>query len=185
MAPRAAHLGRCYAPGVLPIGLPARKVADIDWPRWVPKQRATLLFVIMRGRVLLIRKKRGLGAGKINGPGGRIEPGESPEACAIRETKEELGIIAVCVSRRGELSFQFTDGFSIHAEVFTAPSFNGEPSETAEAIPLWFPVGELPYAEMWEDDAIWLPLLLAGKCFFGRFVFDGDSMLDWDVREQS
>lgn len=39
---------------------------------------ATLMFVIdeARGEVLLIRKKRGLGAGKINGPGGKIDPGK-------------------------------------------------------------------------------------------------------------
>jgi 8-oxo-dGTP diphosphatase len=164
--------------------LPPRKVADVDWPRWVPEQRASLLFVVKGGRILLIRKKRGLGAGKIKGPGGRIEPGESAQACAIRELGEELGIVPGCPSRRGDLSFQFTQGFSIHAEVFTAPSFTGEPRETAEAIPLWFPVGELPYAQMWEDDAIWFPLLLAGKCFSGRFVFDDDSMLDWEVCEQ-
>jgi 8-oxo-dGTP diphosphatase len=156
-------------------------VADIDWSLWVPKERATLLFVLDGGRVLLIRKKRGLGAGKINGPGGRIEPGESAEACVIREVGEELVVVPFGVSRRGELSFQFVDGFSIHAEVFVAAGCTGEPRETAEAVPLWFQVGEIPYAEMWADDAIWLPLLLAGKCFVGRFVFVGDAMLDWTV----
>ncbi|MBT4161861.1 MAG: NUDIX hydrolase, partial [Gammaproteobacteria bacterium] len=49
------------------------KVAAIDWENWEPEEVATLLFVVRDGRVLLIRKKRGLGAGKINGPGGRLE----------------------------------------------------------------------------------------------------------------
>lgn len=61
------------------------KLSDIDWITWVPQERATLLFVIRNGQVLCIRKKRGLGAGKINGPGGRIDPGESAEQAAIRE----------------------------------------------------------------------------------------------------
>jgi hypothetical protein len=52
-------------------------VTEIDWPRWTSVDRTTLLFVVAGGRILLIRKKRGLGAGKINGPGGRIEDGES------------------------------------------------------------------------------------------------------------
>jgi 8-oxo-dGTP diphosphatase len=159
-------------------------VADIDWLGWAPRERATLVFVIDGGKVLLIRKKRGLGAGKINGPGGRIEPGESAEACAVREVKEELDVVPVGVSHRGELSFQFVDGFSIHAEVFVATACEGEPRETEEAVPLWCPLGDIPYSEMWADDAIWFPLLLAGKCFTGRFVFDGDAMLDSDVREQ-
>ena len=63
-----------------------------DWTTWTPTLRATLLFLVKDGQVLLIRKKRGLGAGKINGPGGKIDPGETPEQCAVRETQEELGI---------------------------------------------------------------------------------------------
>lgn len=36
---------------------------------------------------------------------------------------------------------------------------------------------------MWADDIIWLPLMFAGKRFAGRFIFDGDSMLDHALRE--
>ena len=64
-----------------------RRVADVDWERWTVEERDTLLFVVKDGRVLLIRKKRGLGAGNINGPGGHIEAGETPIECAIRETR--------------------------------------------------------------------------------------------------
>jgi 8-oxo-dGTP diphosphatase len=46
------------------------------------------LFVIRDGHILLIHKKRGLGAGKINGPGGRIDLGESPQECAVRKFKK-------------------------------------------------------------------------------------------------
>ena len=56
----------------------------IDWSTWQPQMLATLLFIFRDGEVLLIRKKRGLGAGKINGPGGKIDPGETPEQCAVR-----------------------------------------------------------------------------------------------------
>ena len=45
-------------------------VSDIDWDTWQPEEVATLMFIIQGDSVLLIRKKRGLGAGKINGPGG-------------------------------------------------------------------------------------------------------------------
>ncbi|HYF35152.1 MAG TPA: NUDIX domain-containing protein, partial [Prosthecobacter sp.] len=57
-----------------------------DWRAWQPAIRATLMFIIdeARDEVLLIRKKRGLGAGKINGPGGKIDPGESSIECAVR-----------------------------------------------------------------------------------------------------
>jgi len=65
-----------------------RNLGDIDWATWTPVDTATLLFVVRHTEVLLIRKKRGLGAGKINGPGGRLEKGESLAECAVRETEE-------------------------------------------------------------------------------------------------
>ena len=74
----------------------ARRMSEIDWASWVPTEKATLLFVLRDGQVLLIHKKTGLGAGKINGPGGRIDPGETPRQCAIREVQEEL-----CVTPTG------------------------------------------------------------------------------------
>ena len=48
------------------------RIKDVDWESWEPEQVATLLFVIKDTEVLLIHKKRGLGAGKINGPGGKL-----------------------------------------------------------------------------------------------------------------
>ena len=159
-----------------------QRVADIDWPNWHPEQRATLLFVVRDGQVLLIHKKRGLGAGKINGPGGRIDPGETPLECAVREVEEELCVTPTGVRESGELRFQFVDGLSIHGYVFLADDCIGEPQETEEAIPRWTPLDEIPYARMWQDDHLWIPLMLAGKRFDGRFVFDGDTLLDQDLR---
>jgi 8-oxo-dGTP diphosphatase len=158
-----------------------RRVRDIDWRAWEPRDRATLLFVVRDEKVLLIRKKQGLGAGKINAPGGRIEPGETPLADAVREVEEELGTTPPGVSERGELSFQFIDGYSIHAVVFLAQDCAGEAHETGEATPLWVPLEAIPYSEMWADDALWVPLLPAGARFRGRFVFDGDHMLDHEL----
>ena len=154
-----------------------KRLEDVDWEGWVPEVRATILFVVRDGRILLIRKKRGFGAGKINGPGGKLDPGESPFDCALRETQEELGVTPRGVKQRGELHFQFTDGFSILGYVFLARDCDGEPHETAEAAPLWTPLDAIPYAEMWADDAIWMPWLLEGRRFFGRMLFDGDIML--------
>ena len=158
-----------------------RKVSDIDWATWNPQQRATLLFVIRDGEVLLIHKKRGLGAGNINGPGGRLEPGETPLQAAIREVEEELCITPEDISHCGELSFQFVDGLSIHCTVFRAESFRGTPQETDEAIPLWTPVDQIPYDRMWADDRCWLPLMLDRTPFTGQFIFDDHRMVDYRI----
>jgi 8-oxo-dGTP diphosphatase len=156
-------------------------IADIDWERWAPTDVATLLFVVRDGQVLLIRKKRGLGAGKINAPGGRLEPGEAPRQAAIREAYEEVGITPFGIEHRGELSFQFVDGYGLHVHVFSAIGCEGQVCETDEATPLWTPLDQIPYAEMWADDALWLPKLLRGESFAGRFVFDRDAMLDYEL----
>jgi 8-oxo-dGTP diphosphatase len=156
-------------------------IETVDWNTWKPQQRATLLFVIRNGMILLIHKKRGLGAGKINAPGGRIDAGETPLEAAIREVREELLITPVGVRQRGELRFQFVDGLSLHGYVFAATDCEGEPQETEEARPLWTSVDEIPYHRMWADDRLWLPLLLEGRYFEGRFIFDGDVMRAYEI----
>jgi 8-oxo-dGTP diphosphatase len=162
-----------------PRGVPRiRTLADIDWAAWQPVYVATLLFVFRGDDVLLIRKKRGLGAGKINGPGGRVEPGETLLACAVREVEEEVGVTPVDPHWCGEHRFHFTDGFSLHTHVYCANAHVGEPVETDEAIPMWVARPELPYAEMWADDILWVPHMLAGRRFAGRFLFEGDQLLD-------
>jgi len=157
------------------------RLEEIDWSSWKPVDKATLLFVLRDSEVLLIRKRRGLGAGKINAPGGRLDDGESPRAGAIREVQEEVCVTPLDPDHCGELLFQFVDGYSIHVWVFLAADHQGEACTTDEAIPLWTPLDEIPYDEMWADDREWVPLMLAGKRFFGRFIFDGDRMLDHEV----
>jgi len=150
---------------------------DEYWQKWQPREKATLCFIIRDGQILLIRKKRGLGAGKINAPGGRIESGENPWQCAIRETQEEVGVTPRDLVERGQLHFQFADGYSLHCTVFTASDFSGNLIETDEALPIWTDIEQIPYSEMWADDIHWLPGVIQGGTFRGYFHFDGDSML--------
>lgn len=161
-----------------------RNVAAIDWQAWKPLELGTLCFVIRDSRMLLIRKKRGLGAGKIVGPGGRLEPGETPIECAIREVQEELRVTPTQVVPRGEHLFQFVDGYAIRVFAFSAAGYQGEPRETDEAIPVWTSLDAIPYGEMWEDNRVWMPLLLSGVPFSGRYVFDGDALLDHEIEHR-
>jgi 8-oxo-dGTP diphosphatase len=156
----------------------ARTIAETDWKHWRAIDRATLVFIIRDSRILLIRKKRGLGAGKINGPGGRIEPGESPQECGVREVQEELCVTPRYLQPHGELLFQFTDAYSIHVHVFSASDCEGTPQETEEAIPIWAALDAIPYEEMWADDILWLPIVLDGGRCTGRYIFDDDEMVD-------
>lgn len=161
--------------------VPMNCYRDIDWQLWRPREHATLMLLIREKRLLLILKKRGLGAGKFNGPGGRVEPAETPRQAAIREVEEEVGVTPSGIQEAGTLWFQFVDGHSILGHVYTASAYSGTLQETDEAAPFWVPIDEIPYHNMWADDRIWLPLALSGKPFTGRFLFEGDQMLGCEM----
>lgn len=69
--------------------------------------------------------------------------------------------------------------------MFLAGAFTGTPTETDEAIPMWFPLDALPFHEMWDDDHTWLPLLLAGKLFHGVVTVaeDNETTVTRDIHE--
>lgn len=137
---------------------------------------ATLMFVIRDGEILLIEKLRGIGKGKVNGPGGKIDPGETPAQCVVRECQEELHITPRNPVKMGELWFAMSDMDDIHCHVFTSSEFDGVPTATDEAVPLWTDIKKIPWERMWEDDPQWLPHMLEGKKFLGKFVFEGEKM---------
>lgn len=156
--------------------------ASIDWEHWSYGIHATLMFIVREGQALLIEKKRGLGAGKINGPGGKIDPGETPLEAVIRETQEELCITPLAPRKLGELWFVMSHVPDIRCHVYRADNFEGTPTETDEATPVWTPCDRIPYERMWEDDRHWMPLLLADTTFHGRFVFREESMQWMDMQ---
>ncbi len=150
---------------------------------WTPNMRANLVFLTRGDALLLIHKKTGLGAGKINGPGGKLEPGETALEAARREVREELQIEVGELEKMGELHFDFVDGLKLHCVVFHGTEFTGTPTETREAKPEWFPIADLPLDRMWADDRHWLPGMLRGEKFQAWFRFDGETMLTREVKK--
>lgn len=156
-----------------------------DWGNYVPQDRAVLCFLLRGDELLLIRKKRGLGAGKVNAPGGKQELGETLTDTAQRETREEVGLLPQDPKHHGTLRFAFADGYNLEVHIFLSWAWTGELIETEEAIPFWVTRSEIPYHEMWEDDRHWLPQVLAGHTVEAEMRFDGDRMLSWDLRFSS
>ena len=117
-----------------------------------------------RTEVCLGMKRVGYGKGKWNGFGGKIEKGETPGQAAIRELNEESGIVTQMsnLQKMAEILYhEPTEDWYVH--VFVCNKWVGNPAKSDEMIPRWFEVGNIPYNEMWENDALWLPKVLEGN----------------------
>lgn len=148
------------------------------------KKILTLCLVHQHPKILLGMKKRGFGAGRWNGFGGKLNPGETVEQAALREFKEEADIEVRNIEKVGLIDFSFEGNPEIlEVHIFRAGEFSGEPKESEEMKPQWFDTAEIPFDKMWPDDKHWFPLFLAGKKFTGKFLFGkGDTILEYDLK---
>lgn len=132
----------------------------------------TLCIIHQHPKILLGMKKRGFGAGRWNGFGGKISAGESIEEAARREVKEEAGIDIKELIKMGIIEFEFHGNPEIlEVHIFKATQFEGDPAESEEMKPNWFTVKKIPYDNMWPDDKYWIPLFINGSKFKGKFLF--------------
>ena len=147
-------------------------------------KQVTLLLLRKPGHVLLAMKKRGFGEGLWNGVGGKVGPGETVKAAAIRECQEEIGITPQNVKLTGRIRFTMPDDptFGHDCFIFTANHWEGEPQETEEMRPQWFKVTEIPYEKMWPVDSIWMPHLIADEHFTGSAHTSETELISHDIK---
>lgn len=139
------------------------------------KMETTLLLMIKDGKILLGEKKKGFGKGKLNGPGGKIEPGETPEQGMIRETREEVGITPTKYKEMGTVEFvEWYKGEkqNVIFYLYVATEYEGKLKESDELKPYWFDLDNIPYDKMFEDDSYWMPIVLEGNKIQAFFEYD-------------
>lgn len=145
---------------------------------------ATLCYVKQDGKTLMlhrVKKANDVHAGKWNGLGGKLEPGESPEQCVIREVREEAGLEIVRPRYHGLLIFADFAGDDWFVWVFTADQFSGDLAESSEGNLKWIPNAEVTSLNLWPSDPIFLPWLDTDKIFSARFQYHGDEMFGHEV----
>ncbi|MBB5633740.1 8-oxo-dGTP diphosphatase [Cryobacterium mesophilum] len=139
--------------------------------------------------VLLGRKKTGLGRGKLVGPGGKLEADESPTDAVVREVAEEVGVVidTDALELIGELTYPFPHApkWSQKSWAFLCRAWEGNPTESEELRPEWYPMSALPLDQMWDDAKYWLPTALAGDRVVATFSFGRDGSTvessDWEA----
>jgi len=147
------------------------------------KKILTLASAIKGNKILLGMKKRGFGAGRWNGFGGKVESGETITNGAKREIFEECNIKANKIEKRGIITFVFEgDEKELEVHIYIIKKFSGTPTETEEMKPTWFDTSKLPFNQMWPDDPLWMPYFLAGKKFRGTVYFkDQNTITKHDI----
>ena len=150
-----------------------------------PKKLMTVSVYHTDKKILLALKKKGLGTGRYNGFGGKVEKGESIKESAIRETKEEGGIDVIKIKRMGVVEAESTEREEILiVYIFKIIKFSGEPKESDEMKPKWFNINKIPFAKMWPDDRHWIPLFLKGEKFKLKILFGkNDKVLDLNLKK--
>ncbi len=158
------------------------------------KQSTLCLLIKENGEekeLLLAMKKRGFGVNRWNGVGGKFNPEKGDktiEDTATRETEEELGVKTKEMEKVAVFNFLYPylpedDKKSWQVHIFLVKNWQGKPMETEEMAPKWFKEAEIPFAEMWPDDSIWLPKVLSGQKLTGNFFFkQGDLIVKHNIK---
>lgn len=145
---------------------------------------ATLCFPIREGEVLLAEKQKKLGAGLLNGFGGKVEARDRDiYHTNSRETEEEIGIRIKLAKKVGEIVFHNPSDDNelkkMLVHIFTTTEWDGEPKETDEMKKVaWYAVDSLDYAKFLAADRLFIPQILNGKYIKGLIEYNDD----WSVK---
>lgn len=146
---------------------------------------ATLCYVRHAGKTLMIhriKKESDMHRGKWNGLGGKLEPGETPEECALREIYEESGLTVSNLTLKGVLTFpNFNNGEDWYAFVYIGSGVEGNLIDSPEGVLRWIDDSELLELELWEGDRTFLPWLDRSGLFSGKFIYEDRRLIKHEV----
>ncbi len=129
-----------------------------------------------------IKKKNDFHEGKWNGLGGKFEQGETPEECAIREVKEESGLLMKNPTLHGLITFpMFDTKKDWYVFIFTSKEFEGELIDSNEGKLEWIDDDKLLDLNLWEGDKYFIPWLFQEKFFSAKFIYENGKYISHEV----
>ena len=130
-------------------------------------KHTTLCYLEREEQYLLLfrnKKEKDASKGKWIGVGGKVEPGETPLECVIREVREETGFILESVEARGEIYFHSDQWEDEVMHLYSSTEFTGtQVAECDEGELEWIAKDAIMELSLWEGDRIFLQELLDGK----------------------
>lgn len=140
----------------------------------------TLCYLERDGQYLMLlrnKKQRDVNAGKWIGVGGRREAGETPEACALREIREETGLTVRDLTARGVVNFVSDAAEDERMFLYTARDFEGTLIDCDEGELHWIDREAVFGLPLWDGDRIFLQKLLDDAPYFEMtLTYEGERL---------
>ncbi len=150
-------------------------------------KNVTLCYLEQEGKYLMLhrtKKENDLNKDKWIGVGGKFEDKESPEECAIRETKEETGLTLKSCKLRCIVTFVSNIWETEYMYVYTSDNFEGELIDCKEGDLEWVDKDKIDKLKLWEGDMIFLERIKNESPFFtAKIEYNGDKLVKYDIYE--
>lgn len=145
-------------------------------------KNTSLCYIEKDGRWLMLHRTKKSGDenhDKWIGIGGKIEPGESPEECMLREVWEETGLTLTNYRYRAVITFVSDEWGTEYMHLFTSDGFCGSLKDCDEGELEWVEKERLLSLPIWEGDKIFLRLICTDEPFFSlKLCYHGDRLID-------
>ncbi len=147
---------------------------------------SSLCYIQKGSKTLMLHRRKHVGKiydDKWNGLGGKMEPGETPEECAVREVREESGLEAKSLKLKGILTFPNFDGVDDWMVfVYVVKKFSGNLMKVSPEGDLeWIPTKDIPKLNLWEGDRYFIKLLTGPKIFSGKFIYKNGQYISHEL----
>ncbi|MFT5206914.1 MAG: 8-oxo-dGTP diphosphatase [Candidatus Omnitrophota bacterium] len=146
---------------------------------------STLIYIQKNNQTLMLHRNKKVNdvhAGKWNGLGGKLNPGETPEECIIREVKEESGLDIQAPQLKGVMTFPgFQNIEDCYVFLFRATEFSGSLINSPEGELNWIDDDQLLDLPMWAGDKLFFDWMKQDQFFSAKLEYSGEKLVSHNV----